>query len=85
MKDPVLVDETFTRTPKVLGPVKTVLRVKHLLNFTSGLFYRFTPNFGYYQADEYAKVHDAEDPHTSFFNTLKVLWNPSHECCNCVD
>ncbi|KAF5310942.1 hypothetical protein D9619_008157 [Psilocybe cf. subviscida] len=71
MKNPVLVADSVSRTPEVLGPIKTVLRVKHLLNHSSGLFYRYSPNFGIYHSDEYGSVHDPNDPHSSFFNTLK--------------
>ena len=70
----VIVDSLST-TQTTFRPAKTVLTVKHLFNFTSGLFYpqdedaaRGSLHRGYYSKD----VHVTKDPLTEWFDLLKV-------------
>lgn len=53
-------------------PAKTVMRLKHLLNFSSGLFYAmkgFQPD---QQSGAYIALHDKKDPIGHFLSVLKV-------------
>ncbi|PPQ97279.1 hypothetical protein CVT26_006672 [Gymnopilus dilepis] len=73
LANPVVVDSLST-TKTTFRPAKTVLTVKHLFNFTSGLFYpqdedmaRGNLNQGYHSK----AIHASEDPLTEWFNLLK--------------
>lgn len=77
LRNPVIVDSVST-TKTTFRPAKNVLIVKHLFNFTSGLFYpqdeeaaTGSLNRGYYSKE----VHVAVDPLTEWFNLLKVRSN----------
>ncbi|KDR77244.1 hypothetical protein GALMADRAFT_246540 [Galerina marginata CBS 339.88] len=70
-RNPVVVDRTST--PKTtFRPARTVVAVKHLLNFSSGLFYPVVPgnldglNEGYYSKE----MHAAADPVSAFFRII---------------
>ena len=74
LANPVVVDSLST-TKTTFRPAKTVLTVKHLFNFTSGLFYpqdedmaRGNLNQGYHSK----AIHASEDPLTEWFSLLKV-------------
>ncbi|KAH9474866.1 Acyltransferase calJ [Psilocybe cubensis] len=52
-------------------PTKTVMRLKHILNFTSGLFYPFKGYKPDKQPDGYAAAHDKKNPVSHFVSVLK--------------
>ncbi|KAF8169817.1 beta-lactamase/transpeptidase-like protein [Pholiota molesta] len=47
-------------------PAKNPVTVKHLLNFSSGLFYPPIPRSGSRMPGPYSAPHDMKDPHTNF-------------------
>ena len=76
-RNPIIVDRTDTTDPQKSSfkPAETVVTLKHLLNFTSGLFYP-TPsgrNTGS-MANGYSskEMHLSEDPTTEFFRIVIV-------------
>ncbi|KAF8169815.1 beta-lactamase/transpeptidase-like protein [Pholiota molesta] len=74
LKEDTPVSEFFPQfaNPVVLdNPAQNVVLVKHLLNFTSGLFYPMIPDFGLKVPDSYAGNHDLKDPHSEFFSLVK--------------
>ena len=74
--NPVVLDNIMSPNP-TFKPAKNVVRVHHLINFTSGLFYPFTMDFGINMVPPYAREHDMNDPHSQFFSILKVRTCPS--------
>ncbi|KAF8905737.1 beta-lactamase [Gymnopilus junonius] len=74
LRDPVIADSVST-TKTTFRPAKNVLTVRHLFNFTSGLFYpqdEETVTTGSLHRGYYSKeVHVAEDPLDEWFNILK--------------
>jgi CubicO group peptidase (beta-lactamase class C family) len=53
-------------------PAQNIIRVKHLLNFTSGLFYSMISETGIKMPDAYGGIHDLKDPHSDFLSLLQV-------------
>ncbi|KAF5314308.1 hypothetical protein D9619_011754 [Psilocybe cf. subviscida] len=68
---PVIVSNDVSNPPKAIGTAKNVLRVKHLLNFTSGLYNVQKLTRGTIVPDPIGLDYDVEDPHTAFFDKLK--------------
>ncbi|KAF8964809.1 beta-lactamase/transpeptidase-like protein [Flammula alnicola] len=68
--NPIILDDVTSPNPS-FTPAKTVVRVKHLLNFSSGLFYPVRTDAGSRMSDVYYGPHDMKDPHSSFFEILK--------------
>jgi hypothetical protein len=69
--NPVVLDNVMSPDSS-FKPAQNVVLVKHLLNFTSGLFYPMIPDFGLKVPDSYAGNHDLKDPHSEFFSLVKV-------------
>ncbi len=69
--NPIVLDNIMSPNP-TFTPAKNVVRVQHLINFTSGLFYPFTMDFGISMVPPYAREHDMNDPHSQFFSILKA-------------
>lgn len=70
--NPVVIENVFAPT-YTFKPAQNAVLVKHLLNFSSGLFYRMTPDFGIAMPPEYTGEHiNKEDPHGEFFSILQV-------------
>ena len=74
-RNPIIVDRTDTDTQKTsFKPAETVVTLKHLLNFTSGLFYptgRVAPSSltkGYSSKE----MHHSEDTLSEFFRIVIV-------------
>ncbi|KDR77245.1 hypothetical protein GALMADRAFT_246541 [Galerina marginata CBS 339.88] len=71
LRNPVIIDQSSGNSTST--PAKTAITVKHLLNFTSGLFYPFSPEApfllpeGYHSKD----IHAAADPVSAFFSLIK--------------
>lgn len=53
-------------------PAKNPIIVKHLLNFSSGLFYPPIPRPGSRMSGPYSAPHDMKDPHANFLALLQV-------------
>ncbi|KAF8172713.1 beta-lactamase/transpeptidase-like protein [Pholiota molesta] len=68
--NPVVLDNIMSPSPS-FKPAQNAVLVKHLLNFTSGLFYPMVPDFGIKVPHSYAGIHDQKDPHSDFFSLLK--------------
>jgi len=66
----VILDDIAAAHP-TFKPVKTVMRVKHLLNFTSGLFYPIPPVKNASLPPAYLAAHEI-DTHAEFFKNVKV-------------
>ena len=74
-RNPIIVDKVST--PETgFKPAETVVTLKHLLNFSSGLFYpgMATGTIISKMDDAYAskEMHRAEDPASEFFRIIKV-------------
>ena len=72
LRNPIIVDKTDTQKTS-FKPAETVVTVKHLLTFTSGLFYPTGPddtaNMKGYSSKE---MHLSEDPTSEFFRIVIV-------------
>lgn len=66
-KNPIVLDDVTAAKPS-FKPAKNVVRVQHLLNFSSGLFYPAMLTLG----KPYTTSYDVEDPLEHFYNTIKV-------------
>ncbi|KDR77346.1 hypothetical protein GALMADRAFT_225461 [Galerina marginata CBS 339.88] len=63
-----------TSSPTLSPPftqAKTIMRVRHLLNFSSGLFYPAPPVPNASLPPSYVAPHNKEDPHGEFFKNVK--------------
>jgi CubicO group peptidase (beta-lactamase class C family) len=71
-RNPIIVDRTDTLKPN-FKPATTVITLKHLLNFTSGLFYPGLPDLSR-MAEPYSskEIHHSEDPTSEFFRLVIV-------------
>ncbi|KAF8909682.1 beta-lactamase [Gymnopilus junonius] len=71
LRNPVIVDSTSPQT--TFRPATAVMTVKHLLNFSSGLFYGDRPDSDGSLPPPYTskEMHAAEDPYSAWFQTLK--------------
>jgi CubicO group peptidase (beta-lactamase class C family) len=72
-ENPVILDDFLAETPS-FKPATKVVKVEHLLNFSSGLFYPSIIALPY----PYTAKHDKEDPVGYFYNLIKV----SLSCCH---
>ena len=75
-RNPIIVDKAAAQEAS-FKPAKTAVTLKHLLNFTSGLFYPgiTTAASNMSKLDEaYSSkdMHRAEDPTSEFFRIVKV-------------
>ncbi|KIM38852.1 hypothetical protein M413DRAFT_447549 [Hebeloma cylindrosporum] len=70
MANPVIVEDEMADN-LVYKPAQNVIRVKHLLNFTSGTFYPFKDATLDNQLEAYATLHPKDDHITGFFNVVK--------------
>ena len=67
----VIVDRTDT--PKTsFKPAETIVTLKHLLNFTSGLFYPTNPDRNMTKGCSSKEMHLSEDPTSEFFQIITV-------------
>lgn len=73
LKDPLLVEDDVSVFPKVVGPVRTIIRVKHLLDFTSGIYGFKSPTAGIALNPVYTSAYPMKDKYTAYFNMLKVI------------
>jgi CubicO group peptidase (beta-lactamase class C family) len=71
LNDPVVVRDDITDPPEVLGPAKNILRVKHLLNFTSGTYSVVRANGGTALSEAHCREYGMEDYHSEFFRAVK--------------
>jgi Beta-lactamase len=75
-RNPIIVDRTDTTDPQKTSfkPAETVVTLKHLLNFTSGLFYPTAPPSDYNMAKGCSskEMHLSEDPTSEFFKIITV-------------
>jgi hypothetical protein len=73
-RNPIIVEKTLTQKTK-FTPAKTVVTLKHLLNFSSGLFYPALRKDPHGVSDGYAskEMHTTQDPTSAFFRIIIVL------------
>ncbi|KIM38847.1 hypothetical protein M413DRAFT_19920 [Hebeloma cylindrosporum] len=69
--NPIVLDDISSTSPS-FKQAKTVVTVKHLLNFSSGLYYPVDRDAASRMPNAYAEAHDMQDPHSTFFKTVKV-------------
>ena len=73
LRNPIIVDRTDSDTQKTtFKPAKTVVTLKHLLNFTSGLFYPTEPDANMTKGWSSKEMHLADDPTSEFFRIITV-------------
>jgi CubicO group peptidase (beta-lactamase class C family) len=71
-RNPIIVDGTDTQKTS-FKPAQTIVTLKHILNFTSGLFYsRGRENVGLSNEYSSKEMHLSEDPTSEFFRILIV-------------
>jgi len=72
LRNPVIVDQSSEKET-TFTPAKTAITVKHLLNFTSGLFYPFSAENPFALPEAYYSkdMHAAADPVSAFFDIVK--------------
>ena len=75
-RNPVIVDRTDTTDPQKTSfkPAQTVVTLKHLLNFTSGLFYpnSIQRDHNMTKGCSSKEMHLSEDPTSEFFRIITV-------------
>ena len=71
LRNPIIVDRTDTQKTS-FKPAQTVVTVKHLLNFTSGLFYPTEPDANMTKGWSSKEMHLSEDPTSEFFRIVIV-------------
>jgi CubicO group peptidase (beta-lactamase class C family) len=67
----IVVDDVMKEHPSYV-PAKETVRIKHLLNFTSGLNYPWTHMVPEKQIKQYSSPHNKEDPIGEFFRQVKA-------------
>ena len=72
-RNPIIVDDTSKEKPS-FKPAQTVMTLKHLLTFTSGLSYPVTNDNDVRLKRPYSskEVHQSADPVSQFFKVLIV-------------
>jgi len=72
-RNPIIVDSISTQKTS-FKPAKTVVTIKHLLTFTSGLFYPIDTNDLARLGDGYIskEMHQSGDPASEFFKVVIV-------------
>ncbi len=69
----LIVFDDITEEDPSYTPAKEIVRVKHLLNFTAGLYYSSRDvDCNGWQILPYSSPHNKEDPIGEFFRLLKV-------------
>ena len=73
-RNPIIVDRTDTTDPQKTSfkPAETVVTLKHLLNFTSGLFYPTEPDGNMTKGCSSKEMHLSDDPTSEFFRIITV-------------
>ena len=66
-ENPIILDDITAEKPSY-KPATKVIRVEHLLNFSSGLFYSGIVDL----PNPYTLPHEEEDPVSHFYNIIKV-------------
>jgi len=71
-RNPIIVDRTDTTDPQKtrFKPAETVVTLKHILNFTSGLFYPTEPNHNMTKGCSSKEMHRSEDSTSEFFRII---------------
>ena len=69
--NPIVLDDVLSKSP-TFKPAKTVVTVKHLLNYSSGLYYPAYEDWTTRMPNAYAAAHDMQDPYSTFFEIVKV-------------
>ena len=70
-RNPIIVDRTDTQKTS-FKPAETVVTLKHLLNFTSGLFNLSSDNGNMTKGYSSKEIHPSEDPTSEFFRIVIV-------------
>jgi hypothetical protein len=70
-RNPIIVDRTDTQKTS-FKPAETVVTLKHLLNFTSGLFYPTGGDDSMTKGCSSKEMHLSEDPTSEFFRIVIV-------------
>jgi CubicO group peptidase (beta-lactamase class C family) len=71
-RNPIIVDRTDTQKTS-FKPAETIVTLKHILNFTSGLFYPSgRETVGLYKEYSSKEMHLSEDPTSEFFRIAIV-------------
>jgi len=72
-RNPIIVERTSTQKTK-FTPAKTVVTLKHLLNFSSGLFYPIVREdlYGLHDGCTSKEMHTTRDPTSAFFRIVIV-------------
>ena len=76
--NPIVLDDILSDS-STFKPAKTVVTVKHLLNYSSGLYYPVYEDVATRMPNAYAAAHDMQDPYSTFFKIVKV--NRLFSCC----
>jgi CubicO group peptidase (beta-lactamase class C family) len=73
-RNPIIVDRTDTTDPQktTFKPAETVVTLKHILNFTSGLFYPTEPDHNMTKGCSSKEMHLSDDPISEFFRIIIV-------------
>ena len=71
-RNPIIVDNTESQDTS-FKPAERIVTLKHLLNFTSGLFYqRISNSLGLNTTYISKDIHRSDDPASEFFRVLTV-------------
>ena len=70
-RSPIIVDKTSTQDTS-FRPAETIVTLKHLLNFTSGLFYPMINPLGTDEGYSSKEMHHSDDPASEFFRVVTV-------------
>ena len=73
-RNTIIVDRTDTTDPQKTNfkPAETVVTLKHILNFTSGLFYPTEPDHNMTKGCSSKEMHLFEDSTSEFFKIITV-------------
>ena len=69
--DLIVLDDVMKEDPSYV-PAKEIVRIKHLLNFTSGMNYPWKDIQPERQIVAYSAPHNQDDPIGEFFKNVKV-------------
>jgi len=86
----IVLDNVMKDDPSFV-PAKEIIRIKHLLNFTSGMYYPIKDVMMHpeKQLTQYNAPHNKDDPIGEFFNLVKVnrfallpavSWDDQNKC-----
>ena len=79
----IVLDDVMKEEPSYT-PAKEIVTVKHLLNFTCGLFYPLKYIVPGMQLVQYSAPHNKDDPIGEFFRLVKVRGFVLSEVCKMV-